>query len=455
MFSKFPKSLLWRSGIKVLRRATPAGFSKEASSSFIKDDITASAPKPLIQNVSKGDEKRYLKIAWNDGTSSRFPYIFLRDNCRCPECFDNASKQHILHTVADIGLDIEVKKASLSKDGLTLKCLWPNGHESMYTQDWLRDTRMREGNETRPRNFDSLIKDELILWDRAKLQDKVPSHDYSGLMKDDKNLFDFLYALYQHGLVLVNHAPAKDGVIMEMAARIGWNRRTHLGEYWDVKIEDDPTHLGSTAKFLHFHTDLPYYSTTPTIQALHCIQQSSEGGRSTFVDGFNVVKQLKRINPDAFDVLTDFYVRYSDEGNDAFGEYSLGFSAPIIKLNKFGRVEHFQCSHFVMSETQNDYSPSEVLAFYDAYYQLTKLLYKSENVVDFRLQPGQVALFQNTRVMHGRSAYEVIGETSVSAARWLQGTFFEHDVIFSKLRVLQQKLGLKSPRIYKQSDDFF
>jgi hypothetical protein len=67
------------------------------------------------------------------------------------------------------------------------------------------------------------------------------------------------------------------------------------------------------------------------MQALHCIHQSSEGGRSTFVDGFNVVKQLKRINPDAFNVLTDFYVRYCDEGNDAFGEYSLGFSAPIIK----------------------------------------------------------------------------------------------------------------------------
>lgn len=108
-----------------------------------------------------------------------------------------------------------------------------------------------------------------------------------------------------------------------------------------------------------------------------------------------------------------------------------------------------------MSDTQNDYSPSEVLAFYDAYYQLTKLLYKSENVVDFQLQPGQIALFQNTRVMHGRSAYEVIGGTSVSAPRWLQGTFFEYDVIFSKLRVLQQKLGLKTPLIYKQSDDFF
>ena len=96
--------------------------------------------------MSKGDEKKFLNIAWNDGTSSRFPYIFLRDNCRCPKCFHNASKQYILHAVADLDLDVEVQQASVSEDGRHIKCLWPNGHESVYTLDWLRDTRMREGN---------------------------------------------------------------------------------------------------------------------------------------------------------------------------------------------------------------------------------------------------------------------------------------------------------------------
>ena len=105
-----------------------------------------------------------------------------------------------------------------------------------------------------------------------------------------------------------------------------------------------------------------------------------------------------------------------------------------------------------MAGSNIQYTPSELLEFYDAYYKLTKLIYKPENIIDFQLQPGQIALFQNTRVMHGRSAYE--GERS-TGSRWLQGVFLEHDVIFSKLRVMQRKLGLKTPKIYEQSCDFF
>lgn len=50
-----------------------------------------------------------------------------------------------------------------------------------------------------------------------------------------------------------------------------------------------------------------------------------------FVDGFNVVNELKKISPDAFHILTAFDVGYCDEGNDAFGEYSLGYSTPVVK----------------------------------------------------------------------------------------------------------------------------
>ena len=61
-------------------------------------------------------------------------------------------------------------------------------------------------------------------------------------------------------------------------------------------------------------------------------------------------------------------------------------------------------------------------------------------------------MFGNNRVLHGRSAFEATGGTM---GRWLQGIYFEWDVIFSKLRVLQRKLGLKTPYLSEQSDDFF
>ena len=50
-----------------------------------------------------------------------------------------------------------------------------------------------------------------------------------------------------------------------------------------------------------------------------------------FVDGFNVIKQLHENHPDAFDVLKNFHVRFSDYGTDAFGEFAFGYSRPLIR----------------------------------------------------------------------------------------------------------------------------
>ena len=56
-----------------------------------------------------------------------------------------------------------------------------------------------------------------------------------------------------------------------------------------------------------------------------------------FVDGFNVAKQVHENHPDAFDVLKNFHVRFSDYGTDAFGEFAFGHSRPLI-----GYVLHVQ-----------------------------------------------------------------------------------------------------------------
>ena len=105
------------------------------------------------------------------------------------------------------------------------------------------------------------------------------------------------------------------------------------------------------------------------------------------------------------------------------------------------------------SESKGDYTPDELLAFYDAAYILTKELQDTKNVIEFRLKSGQIAVFHNTRVLHGRT--EFVSVAGKRMARWLQGIYFDWDLIFSKLRVLQKQLGLKSPHLPEQSDDFF
>ena len=115
-------------------------------------------------------DKKYLKVVWNDESTSRFPYIFLRDSCKCPQC---SAQQAIVNTIVEFGMDIGITKASITGDGKSLKCLWPDGHESDYPIDFLFKTRMPEKREERGRNLNALVKDELVLWNRTLMQDKV------------------------------------------------------------------------------------------------------------------------------------------------------------------------------------------------------------------------------------------------------------------------------------------
>ena len=124
-----------------------------------------------------------------------------------------------------------------------------------------------------------------------------------------------------------------------------------------------------------------------------------------------------------------------------------------FSLNRHGRINSFQYNPSVESESKGDCTPDELLAFYDAAYVLTKELEDQKNMIDFRLKSGQIVVFHNTRVLHGRT--EIIRSAGESKARWLQGFYFDWDLVFSKLRVLHEKLGLKSPHLPEQSDDFF
>ncbi|CAB4003719.1 gamma-butyrobetaine dioxygenase-like [Paramuricea clavata] len=189
------------------------------------------------------------------------------------------------------------------------------------------------------------------------------------------------------------------------------------------------------------------------IQLLHCIHENTSGGDNIFVDGFNVAKQVYENHPDAFDVLKTFYVRFVDFGTDAYGNFTFGYSHPIINVNKHGRINSFVYSASAESDSKGDCTPDELLAFYDASYVLMKGLHDPNNVIDIHLKSGQIAMFHNDRVLHGRTAFESTAEEPM--ARWLQGMYFDWDVVFSKLQVLQMKLGLKTPYLPEQSDDYF
>ncbi|XP_028411912.1 gamma-butyrobetaine dioxygenase-like isoform X3 [Dendronephthya gigantea] len=410
--------------------------------------------KPSIKNMKTTADKRCLEIFWSDGVTSRYPHVLLRDSCnscKCPQC---SVHQTVVNAIVEFGVDISLKKSTVSDDGKTLSCLWPDGHESEYSSEFLLRMRMPESRIKRGENVDDLVKDELVLWNRETMQNAIPSYDYNDIMNDHRCLFDSLYDLYQRGMIMLNNAPQRDGVVLEMVAKIGWGRKTNFGDCWNAKVVDNPTNISYTNNALYFHTDISNVCSPPSIAALHCIDQPDQerGGKSLYVDGFNVVKQLKQTCPEAFDLLKNVEVKFADEGANVTGEYSISYSNPIIKTNKHGRITDFIVSNMLMSEIDKYTTVDQLLQFHDAYHELMKILYAPENTVDYHMRPGQIAVIQNTRVLHGRTALDT---TAGPLKRWIQVTYMDWDAVFSKLRVLQRKLGLKSPYLHEVSNDFF
>jgi Taurine catabolism dioxygenase TauD, TfdA family/Gamma-butyrobetaine hydroxylase-like, N-terminal len=70
--------------------------------------------------------------------------------------------------------------------------------------------------------------------------------------------------------------------------------------------------------------------------------------------------------------------------------------------------------------------------WYDAYLDLLAILHSPDAQVRFRLEPGDVIVFDNVRVLHGRTDFAGTG------TRRLQGCYADRDALPSALRLLER-----------------
>jgi len=77
--------------------------------------------------------------------------------------------------------------------------------------------------------------------------------------------------------------------------------------------------------------------------------------------------------------------------------------------------------------------PDLVERWYEAYFTLHRLLDDASARMAFRLEAGDLVVFDNLRVLHGRTAFTGAG------ARRLQGCYADRDALLSKLAVLERE----------------
>ncbi|HEX4225939.1 MAG TPA: TauD/TfdA family dioxygenase [Pseudonocardiaceae bacterium] len=342
------------------------------------------------------------------------PAIWLRDNCSCGRC-RHANGQK-LHGVNDLGTDLRVAEINEVGDEIRIR-FDGDPHEAVFDRAWLTHWWSEDGDG------DGRTEEAKRTWSVADLP-VVPEYDWSSYQV---NRLDALQAVLRTGFVLLRGVPTDDGAVLDVADSFGFVRVTNYGDLFDVRVAADPNNLAFTALPISPHTDNPYRDPVPTLQLLHCLRNAAQGGDSGLVDGFRAAALLRTERPEAFDVLTSTEVTFAFSSVDA----ELRSTRPMIGLDMRGRIREVRFNNRSLQPVRG--SAARVEAFYRAYRAFAEILDREELRLVLRLRPGDCLVFDNTRVLHARTAFDAVGE------RHLQGCYADIDGLASTAAVLRRE----------------
>ena len=359
------------------------------------------------------------KVYLDNGSLKKEIHPFwLRERVDEEEFLDKGTQQRLFDPTF-LDNEISINKASINDQFLEI-----NFNDGVITRLDINKLAQEFDNK------DTVIKAiNKISWD-SNLE-KIKNFKYNENFFESKEMYDLLVSFYQYGFVIIKNIPTNNNFIVKFANSIGSVRRTNFGEYFDVKSKPDPNDLAYTSLGLSPHTDNPYRNPVPCIQLLHCIESEVSGGLSTLVDGFTVSEDLKNENPEFYKILSEVKVRFKFIDKEVI----LEDWSELIKLNNDKTFKQVRFS------PRLDYVPILEKDKLDLYYRARKKLsemYNSKKYrIEFKLEPKDLMMMDNYRLLHGRTAYE-----TKEGNRYLQGCYIDYDSTEGKLRHLKRKFNL-------------
>ncbi|MDR5866050.1 2-trimethylaminoethylphosphonate dioxygenase [Halomonas koreensis] len=350
-----------------------------------------------------------------DDQTREFAALWLRERAPDAETLDPRTGQRLIEA-AELPLDLALDAAELDGDALALR--FSDGHATRFPLAGLRAERRSRGTVAPGRT----------LWDASLAE--PPRADFAAARDDDAALLAMLEDLHRVGFVLVSGVPADEDGMQALIDRIGPLRRTNWGGIADVKSVADAYDLTMTQRGLEPHTDNPYRDPIPGYIWLHCLTNAADGGDNTLVDGYRAAQLLAERDPAAFDCLTRVSpgFRYRDETTWLESE------GPLIELDGQGRVSRVRYSN--RTERVEALPAEELARYYAARRAFYALITSDELTVHLKLDPGQMLIMDNYRLLHGRRAYELAG-----GVRHLRQGYVDRDSTASRRLVLRQRLA--------------
>ena len=142
------------------------------------------------------------------GRPARFPAVWLRDNCPCPDCLAPGTGQK-LNDITDIPNGLAITRTEDAGESV-LVTFAPDQHQSAFPRSWLEEHAL-DGE----RDGDGRTEDDKELWLPADL-DGLPAMSWPSYLAGGKATA--LEAMLRLGFFLLSGVPAEPGRVLEVAA---------------------------------------------------------------------------------------------------------------------------------------------------------------------------------------------------------------------------------------------
>ena len=363
-------------------------------------------------------DRDQLCITWSDGAVSELMALWLRDHCQMPASRNPANGQRLIN-ITEIPADIAIAEVQLEGSKIRIE-FTPGDHCSEFDVDWLRQNCYCINAQTDDRSANGKT-----LWDARSFGSGLPRYTYRDFCDRGSSRRDALAAVRDFGFVILEGVNPEPGEVLKVIAQFGYVRETNYGALFDVRTTVDPSNLAFTNLGLGCHLDNPYRDPVPGLQLLHCLESSTTGGESILQDGFKAAELLREENADHFSALSRNWINFRFRDKTA----NLQSRVPFIEVNDRGEVVKVRFNNRSIDTLK--LPPDTLRAFYPAYRHYAEILERESLQISFKLDAGELMLFDNTRVLHARKAY------SDSGTRHLQGAYSDLDGLYSCLRTLE------------------
>jgi trimethyllysine dioxygenase len=244
---------------------------------------------------------------------------------------------------------------------------------------------------------------------------------YESVINGDEGVADWLRRVAVYGFCIVEGTPVTVEASRDLIRRVGYIRETIFGGFWDFQADLSRADTAYTNLELLPHTDGTYSHDAPGLQLLHCLAFDGTGGESTMVDGFRIADELRTDEPGHYDVLSSVVVpgQYIGDGSHLMA------ARPIFRHDGTGAL--LQVSFNNADRAPFLLAADEMNRFYDALRAFE--VRANDHRLQWRrvLSPGSAMLFDNWRVLHGRTSY--------TGHRHLCGGYVNREDFESRLRL--------------------